>query len=118
MSSVCGCHGPISHIHIYFNQDKKHGDSSVDAVCICVDQQATYTDTSTGISSIEIALCLQSVAIVDRQATFTDTFTKISSMEVTLCLQSVAVVDRKATFTDTSTFTGTSTRISSMVMAL
>ena len=67
---------------------------------------------------MEIALCLQSVAVVDPQATFTDTSTDISSIEVALCLQSVAVVDRQATFTDTSTFTGTSTRISSMVMAL
>ena len=36
------------------------------------------------ISSMEIALCLQSVAVVDRQATFTDTSTDISSMEVAL----------------------------------
>ena len=60
---------------------------------ILVDRQATYTDTSTRISSIKIALCLQSIAVVDRQATFTDTSTKISSMDVALCLQSVAVVD-------------------------
>ena len=50
-----------------------------------------------------IALCLQSVAVVDRQATFTDTSTRISSMVIALCPQSVAVVDRQATFTDTST---------------
>ena len=48
---------------------------------------------ATRISSIEIALCLQSVAVVDRQATFTDTSTEISSMEVALCLQSVTVVE-------------------------
>ena len=64
------------------------------------------------ISSIKIALCLQSVAVVNRQATFTDTSTKISSMEVALCLQSVADVDRQAIFTDTST------RISSVEIAL
>ena len=97
--------------------------------------------------SIEVALCLQSVAVVDRQASFTDTSTftgtstRISSMVMALWLQSINVhVDRQATYTDTSTriismevalclqsvnvvdrqaaFTGTSTRISSMVMAL
>ena len=41
-----------------------------------------------------MALGLQSVTVVDRQATFTGTSTRISSMEVALCLQSVAVVDR------------------------
>ena len=49
----------------------------------------------------DIALCLQSMAVMDLQATFTDTdtFTEISSMEVALCLvmalwlQSVTVVD-------------------------
>ena len=56
---------------------------------IFLDRRATYTDTSTRISSMEIALFLQSVAIVDRQATFTDTSTRISSMEVALCLRLV-----------------------------
>ena len=37
-----------------------------------------------------IALWLQSVSVVDQQATFTDT---ISSLVIALCLQSVAVVD-------------------------
>ena len=50
------------------------------------------TSLHQNISSVEIALRLQSVAVVDRQATFTDTFTEISSMEVALCLQSVAAV--------------------------
>ena len=54
-----------------------------------VDRQATFTDTSTRISSMVIALCVQSVAVVDRQATFT---TRMSSMELALWLQSVAVV--------------------------
>ena len=63
------------------------------AVCTCVDQQATYIDTSFGISSMDVALCLQSVAVVDRQAAFTDTSTRISNMEIALCLQSVTVVD-------------------------
>ena len=54
-----------------------------------VDRQATYTDTSTKISSMEVTLCLQSVAVVDRQATSTE----IRSMEVPLCLQSVTVMD-------------------------
>ena len=58
--------------------------------------------TSTRISSMEVALYLQSVAFVDRQGTIIDTSTDISSMEVALCLQSVAVVDRQATFTDSS----------------
>ena len=49
---------------------------------------------------MEVALWLQSLAVVDRRATFTDTSTRISSMEVALWLQSVAVVDRRATFTD------------------
>ena len=31
-----------------------------------------------------IALCLQSVAVMDQQATFTDTSTRISSMEIAL----------------------------------
>ena len=75
-------------------------------------QAASFTGTSTETSSMEVALCLQSVAVVDRQATFTDTSTRISSMKIALCLQSVTVVDRQATFT------GTSSRISSMVMAL
>ena len=66
---------------------------SVAAVCNCMDRQTTYTDTSTRISSMEIALCLQSVAVVNRQATFTDTSTRISSMEIALYLQSVTVVD-------------------------
>ena len=42
---------------------------------------------------MEIALCLQSVDVVNRQATLTDTSTGISSMEIALWLQSVAVVD-------------------------
>ena len=42
----------------------------------------TFTDTATEISNMEIALCLQSVAVVDRQATFTDTSTRTSSMEI------------------------------------
>ena len=40
------------------------------------------TDTSIKISSMEVALCLQSVPVVDRQATFIDTSTRISSMEI------------------------------------
>ena len=35
---------------------------------------------------MEIALYLQSVVVMDRQATFTDTSTEISSMEIALCL--------------------------------
>ena len=77
-----------------------------------VDQQATLRDTSTKISSMVIALCLQSVAVVDQQAIFTDTSTRISSMVKALCPQSVAVVARQATFTDIST------KISNMVIAL
>ena len=68
-------------------------DSSVAAVCNCIYRQATYTDTSTKISSLEVTLFLQSVAVVNRQATFTDTSTRISIMEIALYLQSVTVVD-------------------------
>ena len=68
-------------------------------VCNCVDRQTTNTDTSTGISSMKVTLCLQCVAVMDLQATFTDTSIRINSS----VLQSVAVVDRQATFTDTST---------------
>ena len=49
------------------------------AVCNCVDRQATYTDTSTRVSSMEVILCLQSVAVVDRKATFKDTSTSSDS---------------------------------------
>ena len=73
---------------------------------------ATFTDTSIRISSLVIALWLQSVAVMDRQDTFTDIYTRISSMVITLCLKSLAVMDRQDTFTDTST------RISSMLIAL
>ena len=38
-----------------------------------------HTDTSTRISSMEVTLCFQSVAVMDLQATFTDTSTRISS---------------------------------------
>ena len=58
-----------------------------------VDRQATFTGTFTKISSMEMALWLQSV-FLDRQATYTDTSTKISSMEIALCLQYVTVVDK------------------------
>ena len=112
MPSVCDCRGLTSHFHKHFHHNKLHGDGSVVAVCNCMDRQATYADTSTKISSLEVTLFLQSVVVVDRQATFTDTFIGISSMEIGLCLQSVAVVNRQATFTDTST------RISSMEIAL
>ena len=61
--SVCGCCGPISYIHRYFHQD--HGDGYVPSVCGCCGQRATFTDTSTRISSMVIALCPQSVAVVD-----------------------------------------------------
>ena len=37
-----------------------------------------------------IAMWPQSVAVMDRQTTFTDTSTKISNMEVAVWLQSVA----------------------------
>ena len=56
-------------------------------------QEAIFTYTSTEISSMKLAMCLQCVAVVDQQATLTDTSTRISSMGVTLCLQSVTVVD-------------------------
>ena len=59
----------------------------VPSLCGCHGRQATFTDTATWISSMEIALFLQSVAVVDRQATFTDTSIRISSMEIALCLQ-------------------------------
>ena len=52
--------------------------------------QATFTDTSTRISSME---GLQAIILVDRQANFTDTSTRISSMKAALWLQSVAVID-------------------------
>ena len=90
-----------------------------------MDQQAIFTETSTEISSMEVAqyfnynnlqvmvMWLRSLTVVDRRTIiFTGTSTEISSMEVALCLQSVTVVDQQATFT------GTSTRISSMVMVL
>ena len=64
-----------------------------------MDWQDTFTDTSTRISSMVIALCLKSVAVMDRQDTFTDTSTRISSMLITLWLQSVAAVDQQTTFT-------------------
>ena len=41
---------------------------------------------------MEIALWLQSVAVVDRQATFTDTSIRISSIMIAVCLQSVVVM--------------------------
>ena len=95
-----------------------------------VDRKATFTDASTEISSMEVALCLQSVAVVDRQDTFTYTSTTIRCMVMARWLQSVTrgltshfhryfnynklqvmvmwlwsvtVVDQQATFTDTST---------------
>ena len=39
---------------------------------------------------MELALWLQSVDVVDRKATFTDTSTRISTMDVALWLQSLA----------------------------
>ena len=68
MPLVCDCCGLTSHFHKHFHHNKLHG------------------DTSTRISSMEIALYLQSVVVMDRQATFTDTSTEISSMEIALCL--------------------------------
>ena len=59
------------------------------SINVHVDRQATYTDTSTRIISMEVALCLQSVNVVDRQAAFTGTSTRISSMVMALWLQSV-----------------------------
>ena len=56
--------------------------------------QATFTDTSNRTSSMEVALLLQSPAVVDRQATFTDTSTRIGSMVIAVCLQFVAVMDQ------------------------
>ena len=52
---------------------------------------------------MKVALYLQSVAVVDKQATFIDTSTRISSIEIAVCLLSVTVVDRQATLTSTST---------------
>ena len=68
MPSVCGCRGPTSYLYRHFHQNK---------------------------SNMEIALWLQSVAVMDQQAIFTETSTEISSMEVALCLQSVAIVTNK-----------------------
>ena len=73
------------------------------AVCNRVDRQATYTDTATEISIMEVALCLQFMAVVDRQATFTRASPTISSIVMALWLQSETVVDRRVTFTDTLT---------------
>ena len=54
-----------------------------------VEGQAFFTD-----ASMVIALWLLSeAAVVDRQATFTDTSTRISSMVMALCLQFAAVMD-------------------------
>ena len=75
-----------------------------------VDRQATFTDTSTRISSIVIVQWPRSVAVMDRQDTFTDT--RICSMLIAQWPQSVAVMDRQDTFTDAST------RISNMLIAL
>ena len=50
-----------------------------------MDRQATYTDTSTRISSMGVTLCLQSVAVMDLQATFTNTSTRISSSVPSVC---------------------------------
>ena len=61
------------------------------AVCNCVDQQATYTNTFTRISSMVMVLGLQSVTVVDGQATFTGTSTRIISMVMALWLQSVTL---------------------------
>ena len=61
MPSICGCHGLTSHFYRYFHHNKLHGDDSV----AVVDREATFTDTSTRISSMEIALYLQSVTVVD-----------------------------------------------------
>ena len=69
------------------------------SVTVC--RQAPFTDHFARISSMEVTLCLQSVAVMDLQATLTDTSTRISSS----VLQFVAIVDRQATFTDTSTET-------------
>ena len=88
MPAVCCCHGPTSHFHRY--------------------------DTLTGISSMVIALWLQSIKVVDLQAFFTDTSTRVSSMVIALCLQSVAVLD---SWTVHRIFQF-STRISSIVIAL
>ena len=79
---------------------------------ISLSRQATFTGTSTRISSMEIALCLQSVTVVDCQANFTSTSTTISYIVMALWLQSVTIVHQRAMLT------GTSTRISSMVMVL
>ena len=60
------------------------------SVCDCRGYIHRYTSTMI-LSSMEIALCLQSVTVVDRQATFTGTSTRISSMVMALWLQSVTV---------------------------
>ena len=52
--------------------------------CMIFYEQAIFKETSTEISSIEVAQCLQSVAVVDRPAINTDTSTKISNMEIAL----------------------------------
>ena len=57
-----------------------------------VDQKAFFTNTFTRISSMVMALWLQSVTVWTDKP-LTDTSIGISSMEVALCLQSVAVVD-------------------------
>ena len=89
------------------------------AVCLqsvtVVDRQVTFTGTSTRISSMVMALWLQSVTVC-RQATFTDHFARISSMEVTLYLQSVAVMDLQATLTDTSTRISSSDTLQSVAI--
>ena len=61
MPSVCGCRGLTSHFYRYFHHNKLHGDGSV----AIVDREGTFTDTSTFIRSMEIALHLQSVTVVD-----------------------------------------------------
>ena len=62
---------------------------------VFLDRQATYTDMSTRISCMVMALWLQSVTVVDRQATFTGTSTRISSMVMALWLQFVPVWTNK-----------------------
>ena len=57
------------------------------------------TDTSIKISSMEVALCLQSVPVVDRQATFINTSRAITMLLI-LVEVSVKVACRSTTVTD------------------
>ena len=65
MPSVSGSCGPTSHFHKYFYRNKLQVVVMWLRSVTVVDQKAVFIGTSTEISSMEAALCLQSVTVVD-----------------------------------------------------